>query len=228
MSAPRQPIDGLCMIQACRGVLLDLHCDLEQWADHYNIPSEVLRAMVADIFIFQRSGMEPLSAEDFAEYANEIIAQESAVEIELIRIASTEMVVAPDRLPKQGYVSELHERWNDMTQPKSVEVLAPPSVAEWISNCAAGRPSGETPQLIGPGTLFEKIKFCRTNIVNCEERLSQEITAGDYEEAEATCEELKDQVRWMIQILMDVHYSDAEMGLPGIPSAEFVEPDQSK
>jgi hypothetical protein len=225
MSAPRQPIDSLCMIQACRGVLLDLDCDLEQWADHYDVPSEALRAMVADIFIFQRSGREPLSAEDFAEYANEIIAQESGVEIELTRIASPEVVVEPDRLLTQGYVSGFHERWNGMNQPKSVEVLAPPSMAEWISNCAAGRPSGETPRLIGPETLFDKIKFCRTNIANLEERLSEEITSGDYEEAEETCQELKAEVRWMVQILMHVHDSDAEMGSPGIPSAELVDPD---
>jgi hypothetical protein len=76
MSVPRQPIDGLCMVQACWGVLLDLHCALEQWADHYEIPSEALRAMMSDIFIFQRSGIETISAEEFAEYANVIIAEQ--------------------------------------------------------------------------------------------------------------------------------------------------------
>jgi hypothetical protein len=83
MSAPRKPIDGLCMVQACHGVLLDLHCDLEQWANHYGIPSEALRAMMSDIFIFQRSGMETISAEEFAEYANVIIAEQTHAESHL-------------------------------------------------------------------------------------------------------------------------------------------------
>jgi len=75
---PHEPIDGLCMTQACHGVLLDLQCALELWADHYAIPSEALRAMVADAFLFERAGMEPLSPNDFAELANNIVAEQIA------------------------------------------------------------------------------------------------------------------------------------------------------
>ena len=79
MSAtPQEPIDGLCMTQACHGVLLDLQCALELWADHYAIPSEALRAMVADAFLFERAGMAPLSPNDFAELANDIVAEQTA------------------------------------------------------------------------------------------------------------------------------------------------------
>jgi hypothetical protein len=204
----REPIDALCMTQACNGALLDLHCSLEQWADHYEIPSEALRAMVSDIFVFERSGRPRLSFEELVAYANGIIAQEAAAESELTRTVFPEVLVEPDCLLKQGDVPEFHERLNDVTHPSSVEVLGPPSMAEWISNCAAGRPPGETPQLIGPETLFEKLKFCRSNIVNLEERISEEITSAKYEHAEETCQELSDQLHWMAEISEGVQDMD--------------------
>src|SRR2546425_5030346 len=70
-------IDGLCMTQACRGVLLDLRCALEAWAEHYGVPDEALRAMLADAFLFERTGMTPLSPDFFAELANDILAEQA-------------------------------------------------------------------------------------------------------------------------------------------------------
>jgi hypothetical protein len=77
MSTPRQPIDGLCMEQACRGVLFDLRCTLENWAQHYAVPTEALHAMLADAFLFERAGWAPLSVEYFAELANDILAEQA-------------------------------------------------------------------------------------------------------------------------------------------------------
>ena len=76
MSTSPKPIDGLCMEQACRGVLFDLRYTLEQWAEHYAVPTEALRAMLADAFLFERAGWTPLSPEFFAELANDIIAEQ--------------------------------------------------------------------------------------------------------------------------------------------------------
>ena len=78
MNTPLLPIDGLCMAQACRGVLLDLQCGLEAWAEHYGVPNEALRAMLADAFLFERAGMQPFSPEYFAELANDILAEQEA------------------------------------------------------------------------------------------------------------------------------------------------------
>jgi hypothetical protein len=96
------------MTQACRGALLDLHCALEQWADHYDIPSEALRAMISDLFVFERSGLPRLSPEEFAAYANEIIAEEAAEVIELPAVPSAESV-KPNRLLKQGNASSFRK-----------------------------------------------------------------------------------------------------------------------
>lgn len=209
MKKPPQPIDGLCMVQACRGVLLDLHCALDQWADHYEVPSEALRGMVSGLFIFERLGWPPLSHEELVAYANKIIGQESAEEIELTRIFSAAVLGKHDGLREHGDISALRRRCSDTTCPRNVEVLAAPGMAEWISNCAAGRPSGERPRLIGPEFLFDRIKFCRTNIVNLENRLSEESTSGHYEDAEQTCQELKEELHWMAEILIDVQDMDS-------------------
>jgi len=64
------------MEQACRGVLFDLRYTLEQWAEHYAVPTEALRAMLADAFLFERVGWTPLPPEFFAELANDIIAEQ--------------------------------------------------------------------------------------------------------------------------------------------------------
>ena len=79
---PPEPIDGLCMEQACRGVLLDLQCALVTWAEHYGIPDEALRAMLADAFLFERAGMTLLSPDYFAELANDILAEQAGSDAE--------------------------------------------------------------------------------------------------------------------------------------------------
>jgi hypothetical protein len=190
-------------------VLRDLSYALTQRGGQYDVPSEALRAMVSGLFIFERLGRPRLSPEEFLAYANKIIGQESAQEIELARILSTAVLGNHDGLLEQGEVSESQKRYGDLTGPKTVEVLAPPGMADWFRNCVAGRPSGEKPQLIGPESLFDRIKFCRTNIVNLEGRLSEEITSGDYEDSEQTCQELKEELHWMAEILMDVQDMDS-------------------
>ena len=82
MSTPLQPIDSKCLENACRGVLLELRCALEVWAEHYGIPDEALRAMLADAFLFERAGMIPLSPDYFAELANDILAEQAASDAE--------------------------------------------------------------------------------------------------------------------------------------------------
>jgi hypothetical protein len=77
MKPPRQPIDAMCMTQACQGVLRDLYYALLQWAEQYDVPSGALRAMVGDVFLFEIADMQPLTPEYFAELANEIIAEQS-------------------------------------------------------------------------------------------------------------------------------------------------------
>jgi hypothetical protein len=208
----RQPIDSLCMVQACRGVLLDLFCALKQWADHYEIPTEALRAMVSGLFIFERSGWPQLSSEELVAYANKIIRQESVEEIELTRILSAAVPGKHDGLLEHGDISGSQKKCSDTTRPRNVEVLTAPGMAEWISNCAAGRPSGEPPQLIGPESLFDRIKFCRTNIVNLEDRLFEESSSGNYEHAEQTCRELREELHWMADILIDVQDMDSAEG----------------
>ena len=209
MSAPRQPIDGLCMAQACQGVLRDLYYALAQWGEQYDVPSGALRAMVSGLFIFDRLGRPRLSPEEFLAYANKIIGQESAQEIELARILLAAVLNNHGRLLEQSDVSQFQKRWGDMTHPRTVEVLGPPSMAEWIRNCAVGIPSGEPPQLIGPESLIDKIKFCRANIVNLKERLFEESASGEYEDAEQTCQELKEELHWMAEILLDIQDMDS-------------------
>ncbi len=95
-----------------------------------------------------------------------------------------------------------------MTHSKPVEVLPPPNMAEWIANHLAGNPSGETPQLIGPESLLDRIKFFRGNIANLEGQLCDELATGDYENAEVTCEDLKCEILCLVEILKDVHQVD--------------------
>jgi hypothetical protein len=232
----REPVDSLCLAQACRGVLVDLHCAVGQWAEHYKVPTEALRAMISDVFTFERYGCPPLSFEWFVAYANEITAQESSEEVELTQIVLTE-TLEPSRVPARR--DESLKRPNESTHQSCFEVLPVPSFGEWLGNSLAGRPPGETPQLIGAETLFEKIKFCRSNVVNLEERLSEEITSANYEEAQQTCEELRWTLESMAAISEDVQDFDSEeysnldiaggpvITLPGVQSEESVEPDCS-
>jgi hypothetical protein len=73
-----EPVDPLCLRQAADGVLLDTHCSCWQWAEHYNVPDEVVFAMVADLFIWERTGAEPLDTSLFVEFAERIIREEQS------------------------------------------------------------------------------------------------------------------------------------------------------
>ena len=68
---PGEPVDALCLKQACKGLLTELRCSVLVWAEHYDVPSDILAAMLADSFIFERAGIPPLPAEEFARMANE-------------------------------------------------------------------------------------------------------------------------------------------------------------
>lgn len=73
---PSGPVDALCVAQACRDVMTDLKCSCRQWAAHHNVPEEVVFAIVADQFIFERSGRPPLEAEYCAQMASEMLSDE--------------------------------------------------------------------------------------------------------------------------------------------------------
>src|SRR5258708_3690132 len=68
-----EPVDPLCLEQAAHGALLDAQCSCQQWAEHYNVPDDVVFAMVADLFIFARTGAVTLDTKFFVEFAEEII-----------------------------------------------------------------------------------------------------------------------------------------------------------
>ncbi len=73
---PSSLVDALCVAQACRGVMGDVWSSCKQWADHYNVPEDVVFAIVADQFMFERTGIPPLEAEYFAQMANDILTEE--------------------------------------------------------------------------------------------------------------------------------------------------------
>jgi hypothetical protein len=62
---PQEPVDTLCLEQAVKGALTDLRCSCEQWAEHYDVPTDIVFAVVADRFIFLRAGIPPLPIEEF-------------------------------------------------------------------------------------------------------------------------------------------------------------------
>jgi hypothetical protein len=64
--------------------------------------------MVSDLFVFERFGLPRLSPEEFAAYANEIIAEEAVDVIGLPAVPSAELV-KPNCLLKQGNVSSFRK-----------------------------------------------------------------------------------------------------------------------
>jgi hypothetical protein len=76
----KEPIDPRCLEQACEGIMLGLRCEIVQWAGHYEVPIEVVSAMVADWFIFERSGIPRTDAFHFAAMANDILSEEEFLE----------------------------------------------------------------------------------------------------------------------------------------------------
>jgi hypothetical protein len=91
---PSLPIDAACVAQACRGVMTDVWCSCVQWATHYAVPIGVVYAIVADQFIFERTGIPPLEAEYFAQMANDMLTEELIERYEetkarLVRLCTT-------------------------------------------------------------------------------------------------------------------------------------------
>jgi hypothetical protein len=73
-----EPVDPLCLEQAAEGVLFDTHSSCEQWANHYNVPPEVVYVMVADLFVCERTRAVTLDTKFFVEFAEEIVRVEEA------------------------------------------------------------------------------------------------------------------------------------------------------
>ena len=64
---PEDPdeIDPLCLYQACRGVLTELHVNIKVYAEQHWVPEDALTAMVTDWLVSKRMGVEPLPATFF-------------------------------------------------------------------------------------------------------------------------------------------------------------------
>jgi len=62
---PEAPVDALCLKQACNFVEADLECTLRQCAEQWDVPLDILEAVVCDRFIFRRSGIPECPIEWF-------------------------------------------------------------------------------------------------------------------------------------------------------------------
>lgn len=56
--------------------MTDVWCSCRQWAEHYGVPTGTVYAIVADQFLFERSGIKPLDAEYYAQMANDMLTEE--------------------------------------------------------------------------------------------------------------------------------------------------------
>lgn len=58
---PKSPdeIDPLCLEQACRSVLTDLSCSIEQFAEHYKVPPDILEMMIVDRQVSKQMDLQP-------------------------------------------------------------------------------------------------------------------------------------------------------------------------
>jgi len=114
---PASSVDALCLAQACRGVMTDLWCVCKQWARHYDVPEDVVFAMVADQFIFARTGIPSLEGEYFAQMANDMPTEEL-----IAFYGETKARYWQTSLP---FLSESHGRqinpwtWNDQRKRKA-------------------------------------------------------------------------------------------------------------
>ena len=80
--------------------MTDLLCRCRQWATHYDVPEDVVFAIVADQFIFERTGIPPLEAEYFAQMANdmlseELIARHEETKARLAKLSGVPIGIAP-------------------------------------------------------------------------------------------------------------------------------------
>jgi hypothetical protein len=56
--------------------MTDTLCSCRQWATHYDVPEDLVFAIVADQFMSERTGIPPLEAEHFAQMANDMLTEE--------------------------------------------------------------------------------------------------------------------------------------------------------
>jgi hypothetical protein len=61
-------VDQLCLMQAFHGVILSLACDISVFSEHYDVPEDVLMAIVADWLVSKHMGVEMLPIESFGSY----------------------------------------------------------------------------------------------------------------------------------------------------------------
>ena len=47
-----------------------------QWASHYDVPENVVFAIVADQLLFERTGIPRLAAEFFSQMANDMLTEQ--------------------------------------------------------------------------------------------------------------------------------------------------------
>ena len=77
----------------------DLWCSCKQWAEHYNVPEDVVFAIVADQFIFEQTGIPPLEAEYFAQMANDMLTEELISFYEETKARLAKLCVVPIGIP---------------------------------------------------------------------------------------------------------------------------------
>ncbi len=97
---PSPSVDALCLVQACRGVMTDLLCRCRQWASHYGVPEDVVFAIVADQFLFERAGIPPREAEYFAQMANDMLTEELIELYEETKARLSRLCAAPIEIPR--------------------------------------------------------------------------------------------------------------------------------
>ena len=78
----------------------DLKCQCRQWARHYDVLEDVVFAIVADQFLFERSGIPPLEAEYFAQMANDMLTEELIARYEETKARLARLCAAPTEISR--------------------------------------------------------------------------------------------------------------------------------
>ncbi len=81
--------------------MTDLLCRCRQWATHYDVPEDVVFAIVADQFLFERSGIPPLEAEYFAHMANDMLTEELIAHYEETKARLARLCAAPTEISRK-------------------------------------------------------------------------------------------------------------------------------
>lgn len=53
------PVSQTALYQACKGAMTDLFCSIGAWADHYDVPDELVITMVTDRLVSRQLCVEP-------------------------------------------------------------------------------------------------------------------------------------------------------------------------